>query len=75
MAGVWARYFPEIPVRDLQRGDIALIEADGQDRDPALSCVSALCFSNRLWVIAPGHTDELRTLPLHFAVRAWRVQS
>jgi len=68
IAGVWSNCFLTVPVKAMQRGDIALVQQKGFDH-PA----SVLNFGGRLWGIAPGD-QGLRTLPLSKALQAWRVE-
>ncbi len=72
IAGVWSRYFQEVPVAEIQRGDFALIESGQTSQYPESKVASVLSFGNQLWVIAPGD-EGLRTLPISRAVQAWRV--
>ena len=73
IAGVWSRYFHEISIEAMQRGDFALIESGKPSQHPQSTVASALSFSNQLWVIAPDD-QGLHTLPLSRAVQAWRVE-
>ncbi|MET4696087.1 DUF6950 family protein [Endozoicomonas lisbonensis] len=64
IAGAWSACFEEIPVSDLGRGDVALVNVNGL---PA----SALLMGNKLWAVSK---TGLITLPVTEAIKAWRVE-
>lgn len=63
VAAAWSRHFPEIPVQEMGRGDVALVISEGQ---PA----TAICFGARLWVVSK---KGLITLCRSQAIQAWRI--
>lgn len=63
VADAWSRRFPEIPVQEMGRGDVALVISEEQ---PA----TAICFGARLWVVSK---KGLITLRRSQAIQAWRI--
>ena len=64
IAGALSQVFQEIKPCELGRGDVAMIEVNGQ---PA----AALSFSGKLWAVSES---GLITLPRSEAYQAWRVE-
>lgn len=73
IAGAWSSCFSEIEVIQVQRGDVCLFDVNPAAELPQARHACALSFGSKLWFVTPGD-GGLRTLPLSYAVKAWRVE-